>query len=70
MNKLKNAFLFLLAKVLTSMTPGVSYLAFTGSGSSRQLCAHIRRSGYKRILVVTDKPLRELGIVDRVLAGF
>lgn len=70
MNKIKNALLFILAKILTASSPGATYLAFAGSGSSAQLCAHIRRSGFKRVLVVTDKMLRELGIVDRALEGF
>jgi alcohol dehydrogenase class IV len=69
MIKLKNMLFFFLAKVLTTFSPGVSYLAFCGAGSAAQLCAHIRRSGFKRILVVTDKPLRDLGIVDKALAG-
>jgi alcohol dehydrogenase class IV len=70
MNKFKNMLFFFLAKVLTTFSPGTSYLAFCGAGSARQLCAHIRRSGFKRILVVTDRPLRDLGIVDQALAGF
>ncbi|WP_439105647.1 iron-containing alcohol dehydrogenase [Congregibacter sp.] len=70
MNKIKNKFLFILAKILTASSPGANYLAFAGSGSSAQLCAHIRRSGFKRVLVVTDTVLRELGIVDKALEGF
>ena len=70
MNKLKNALFFLLAKLLTASSPGSTHLAFAGAGSARQLCAHIRRSGFRRVLVVTDKPLRELGIVDRAIEGF
>lgn len=70
MNKFKNGLFFILAKILTASSPGANYLAFAGSGSAAQLCAHIRRSGFKRVMVVTDKPLRELGIVDRALAGF
>lgn len=69
LNKIKNSLLFFLAKVLTTFSPGVSYLAFAGAGSSRQLCAHIRRSGIRRLLVVTDRPLRDLGIVDKALEG-
>lgn len=70
MNKLKNTFLYILANIITTLSPGANYLAFAGAGSAAQLCAHIRRSGFKRVLVVTDKPLRELGIVDRALEGF
>lgn len=70
MNSIKNALFLMLAKALTALSPGSSYLTFAGAGASAQLCAHIRRSGFKRVFVVTDKPLRELGIVDRALAGF
>lgn len=70
MNRIKHELLFLLVRGLTLLSPPVSYLAFTGSGSSRELCAHIARSGIGRLLVVTDRPLRELGIVDRALEGF
>ncbi|MEM6543834.1 MAG: iron-containing alcohol dehydrogenase [Pseudomonadota bacterium] len=69
LNQLKNALIFFLAKILTARTPGVNYHAYAGAGSAAQLCAHIRRSGFKRVLVVTDKPLRELGLVDKALAG-
>ena len=42
---------------------------FAGEGSSRQLCRHIARMGVKKVLVVTDKPLRELGVADQAVAG-
>lgn len=69
MLKLKNTLLYLLAQVLTRFSAPLNYLAFTGAGSSRQLCAHIARGGIRRLLVVTDRPLRELGIVDRAIEG-
>ena len=69
MLKLKNALFYLLANILVTFTPGANYLAFAGPGSARQLCSHIRHSGIRRLLVVTDKPLRELGIVERALEG-
>lgn len=68
--KLKNTLFYLLAHVLVTFSPGTSYLAFAGPGSSRQLCGHIRRAGVRRLLVVTDRPLRDLGLVDRALEGF
>ena len=40
-----------------------------GSGSSCQLCDHIIHTGVKKVLVVTDKPLRELGVVDKAIAA-
>ncbi|MFK7830101.1 MAG: iron-containing alcohol dehydrogenase [Congregibacter sp.] len=70
MNTFKNKLFLFLAKWLTTFSPGASYLAFAGAGSSRQLCAHISRAGFSRVFVVTDKPLRDLGIVDRALEGF
>ncbi len=69
MLKLKNALFYLLANLIVTFSPGASYLAFAGPGSARQLCAHIRHSGIRRLLVVTDKPLRELGLVDQALEG-
>jgi len=47
----------------------VRHRVFAGPGSSRQLCEHIVRTGVKRVLVVTDKPLRQLGLVDRAIAA-
>jgi len=41
---------------------------FAGAGSAGELCRHIVRTGARRILVVTDKPLRELGVVDKAIA--
>lgn len=70
MNRLKHTLIFFLVRLLVRTMPSVNYLAFSGPGSSRQLCAHIARSGVSRLLVVTDKPLRELGLVDQALAGF
>lgn len=70
MNRLKHLLFFALVRVMVLLAPPLNYLAFSGAGSSRQLCAHIARSGFRRILVVTDKPLRELGIVDQALRGF
>jgi alcohol dehydrogenase len=42
-------------------------LTFCGEGSTEQLIAHIVRGGYKKILIVTDKPLVELGLAGRVV---
>jgi alcohol dehydrogenase class IV len=70
MLKLKNLLFYVLANILVGLGPGSSYLAFAGPGSARRLCGHIRSDGIRRLLVVTDKPLRELGIVDQALEGF
>lgn len=45
-----------------------SPMIYSGSGSSAALCAAIGRFGYKRVLVVTDSMLVELGLVGRVTA--
>lgn len=41
-------------------------LTFCGEGSTEQLVTHIVRGGHKNILLVTDKPLVELGLAGRV----
>ena len=55
-------------KFLSNFFQTGRHSAFVGSGSSAQLCQHVIRSGASRVLVVTDKPLRDLGIVDRAVA--
>jgi alcohol dehydrogenase len=70
MNRLKNLLIFTLLRIVALFMPPTTYLAFSGAGSARQLCAHIARSGIRRILVVTDKPLRDLGLVEKALRGF
>ena len=67
--KLKHALLLKIMNYMAKRSPGSSYMAFAGAGSSRQLCAHISRTGVDKVLVVTDKVLRELGVVDKVVAG-
>jgi alcohol dehydrogenase class IV len=56
-------------KLVVYFSPSVRYQVFAGTGASRQLCEHIARTGVKRVLVVTDRPLRELGVVDRAVAA-
>ncbi|MEE4279515.1 MAG: iron-containing alcohol dehydrogenase [Halieaceae bacterium] len=70
MLRLKNSLFYVLANVLVALSPGASHLAFAGPGSARRLCRHIAAEGISRLLVVTDRPLRELGIVDEALRGF
>jgi len=67
--KLKHRLFFYMVRVLVLFAPAASYMVFAGAGSSRQLCAHVRRTGVRRILVVTDRPLRELGIAEQAVAG-
>ena len=42
-------------------------MTFCGLGSTEQVVAHIMRSGCRKILLVTDKPLVELGLAARVV---
>lgn len=58
-----------LMKMVVKLSPGARHMLFAGGGSSRELCEHIARTGVSKVLVVTDKPLRELGIVDQAVAG-
>lgn len=56
-------------KVGVNFSPPARHNAFVGSGSASQLCEHILCTGVNKVLVVTDKPLRELGVVDTAVAG-
>lgn len=41
-------------------------LTFCGSGSAEQLCGHIARLGFTKVLLVTDQPLVKLGLAGTV----
>ncbi|MBN7796362.1 iron-containing alcohol dehydrogenase [Parahaliea mediterranea] len=69
LRNLKHKSFIALAKFMVNFAPSASYMAFAGRGSAAQLARHIVRTGVRRVLVVTDKPLRELGLVDRVVEG-
>ena len=45
----------------TATTP----MSFVGAGSTAKLCEHISRLDVDKVLIVTDKPLVELGIVAK-----
>ena len=62
------AFLAML-RVLTPFMGDARNIAFAGPGCSRQLCQHIASLGATRLLVVTDKPLRDLGIADQATSA-
>jgi alcohol dehydrogenase class IV len=68
LRKLKHSLYTTLMRTVAGLGPGASHRAFVGSGSSRELCRHILRTGARKILIVTDKPLRSLGVVDQVIA--
>jgi alcohol dehydrogenase len=42
-------------------------VVYVGAGAAQQLCRSIGQLGMKNVLVVTDKPLLELGLVDVAL---
>ncbi|MGB5324702.1 MAG: iron-containing alcohol dehydrogenase [Pseudomonadales bacterium] len=47
--------------------PRQSPLVLKGAGSALALCDQLAVLGYKKILLVTDKVLRDLGVIDDVL---
>jgi alcohol dehydrogenase class IV len=69
LRRIKHSLYLGLMKFVAGLGPGASHRAFVGSGSSRELCKHILRTGAKKLLIVTDKPLRDLGIVDKAIAA-
>ncbi|MCB1678039.1 MAG: iron-containing alcohol dehydrogenase [Halioglobus sp.] len=69
LRKLQHAVVVRMMKLFAGMAPSTQHRVFLGSGSSRHLCEHIVRSGVTKLLVVTDKPLRELGVVDQACAA-
>lgn len=69
LRKKLHALLMVIMGVVVRFSPPLRHTAFAGSGSSRQLCEHIVRTGAKKVLVVTDKPLRDLGVVDKAIAA-
>jgi alcohol dehydrogenase class IV len=60
------ALMFLLKGVEFLMPQGKP-LIMTGAGSSIELCATMRRFGHKRVLLVTDKVLHELGVLQPMM---
>jgi alcohol dehydrogenase class IV len=66
---MKHSLYLVLMKTFASLSPGSRHTVFAGSGSSLQLCHHIARTGVRKLLVVTDKPLREMGLADRAVTG-
>lgn len=67
--QLKRGLNLTLMRVLVGSKANANHFAYVGSDSSRELCRRIVDAGHQSLLVVTDKPLRELGLADRALAG-
>ncbi len=57
----------LMGKVM--LKPQPKPLLFAGEGAIERLCDTIGQFGLRNVLIVTDKPLRELGILDPTLAA-
>ena len=69
LRKILHAVYLKIMTVVVFFAPSSRHTVFAGAGSSAQLCEHIIRTGAKKVLVVTDKPLRELGVVDSAIAA-
>ncbi|TFH23330.1 MAG: iron-containing alcohol dehydrogenase [Myxococcales bacterium] len=55
-----------ISKVLSRLMPDRVPVTFIGPDSSRDLCFSIAQSGRKKLLIVTDAGLVQLGIVGRI----
>lgn len=69
LRKILHTLFLKIMKVVANLSPPSRHAVFAGSGSSSQLCEHIVRTGARKVLVVTDKPLRALGVVDRAVSA-
>lgn len=66
---LRHKFYLLTLRLMGPLMPGSAHVAFVGSGSATQLCQHITTLGPRKVLIVTDKPLRDLGVADQAIAA-
>lgn len=57
----------LMSKVM--LKPQPKPLLFTGEGAAQRLASTIGQFGIKKILLVTDKPLRDLGVLDPTITA-
>ena len=57
-------------KLFTTLFPSEKPLLFTGPGSTHRLARFVRASGSARPLLVTEKALLELGLLDDLLGCF
>ena len=65
LRRAKRQFNFTMARMLFGDKATAPHFALVGSGSANYLCQRIVDSRHQRVLIVTDKPLRDLGLVDR-----
>ena len=66
---LRHKFYLLTLRLMAPLMPGSTHVAFVGSGSAARLCQHIATLAPNKVLIVTDKPLRDLGIADQATAA-
>lgn len=60
--------LFLAAvSVIMRFMPPDTFTLFAGEGSSKQLARHIANHGSRRLLIVSDKPLVDLGLIALIM---
>ncbi|QQD17849.1 iron-containing alcohol dehydrogenase [Spongiibacter nanhainus] len=59
-------YLTLMATVVRFMPPDV-FTLFAGESSSKQLARHIANHGSRRLLIVSDKPLVDLGLITPIV---
>ncbi|MEP1471161.1 MAG: iron-containing alcohol dehydrogenase [Halieaceae bacterium] len=69
LRKFKHAMYLALVRNIVKISPQPSYMLYAGAGSSKQLCDFLSHTGVGKVLIVTDKPLRELGVVDQAVQG-
>lgn len=63
---IKHKIIITVFKTFIKFTPTAGIpMSFVGVGSTAKLCQHISRMGVSKILIVTDKPLVDLGIVAK-----
>ncbi|MGI9288860.1 MAG: iron-containing alcohol dehydrogenase [Pseudomonadales bacterium] len=57
-----------LLKLALALVPRSKPMLLLGPDSSRRLCQTIAQSGFRKVLIVTDKPLIELGLIEPLYA--
>jgi alcohol dehydrogenase class IV len=66
---IKHKLLMGFARFMVNFSPPTTYMVFAGDGSARSLCHHIGFCGVRKVLVVTDKQLVRLRVVQKAIAG-
>ncbi len=66
---LRHKFYLFTLRLMAPIMPGSTHVAFVGSGSAARLCQHLATLAPRKVLIVTDKPLRDLGIAEQATAA-